>query len=69
MPLAHGVGLGVEPPVIGPGLGEDAVIPAGSVLSITAWVAEPGVGGHLERDVAVVGADGPRVLTSGASHG
>jgi Xaa-Pro aminopeptidase len=65
VPLVHGVGLGVEPPVIGPGIGDEAVLTEGSVLSVTSWVAEPGVGGHLERDFVVVGAQGPTVLSPG----
>ena len=63
-PLAHGVGLGVEPPVVGPGVGAGAVLAADTVLAVTGWVAEPGVGGHLHRDLVLVDAGGPRVLTA-----
>lgn len=61
--LAHGVGLGAEPPVIGLGLGRDAVLEEGMVLSVQSWVAEEGVGGCLQRDTVVIGASGPVVLT------
>jgi Xaa-Pro dipeptidase len=62
-PLAVGVGLGVEPPVVGPGLGATATLAAGTVLAVTGWVAEEGVGGVLERDLVHVSGDGPRLLT------
>jgi Xaa-Pro aminopeptidase len=61
---AHGVGLGMEPPVIAEGVGDGAVLAAGTVLAVTCWVAEEGVGGHLERDLVLVG-DAPRALTRG----
>jgi Xaa-Pro aminopeptidase len=62
--LAHGVGLGMEPPVITEGVGDAAVLTEGMVLAVTCWVAEAGVGGHLERDLVQVG-DTPRVLSRG----
>ncbi|MDP7724165.1 Xaa-Pro peptidase family protein [Mycobacterium sp. TY814] len=61
--LAHGLGLGAEPPVIGFGLGRDAVLEEGMVLSVQSWVVEEGVGGCLQRDTVVIGASGPLVLT------
>jgi hypothetical protein len=33
------------------------------VLAVTGWVAEDGVGGHLERDVVLVTDGEPEVLT------
>ncbi|HUR77098.1 MAG TPA: M24 family metallopeptidase [Acidimicrobiales bacterium] len=65
--LVHGVGLGMEPPVIGGGGGDDAVLSADMVVSVTAWVAEDGVGGWLGRDIVHVTSDGPAVL-SRSSH-
>jgi Xaa-Pro aminopeptidase len=62
--LAHGVGLGMEPPVITEGIGDGAVLADGMVLAVTCWLAEEGVGGHLERDLVQV-ADVPRVLSRG----
>ncbi|HEX6422995.1 MAG TPA: M24 family metallopeptidase [Acidimicrobiales bacterium] len=64
VPIAHGVGLGVEPPVVGAGVGSDTVLTAGTVLAVTGWVAEEGVGGFLERDLVLVGPGGPEVLTT-----
>lgn len=67
-PLAWGVGLGVEPPVIGPRrLGQTAGIRVGSVLAVQAWSFHDGVGGILEQDVIVVGREGPTVLTRSRS--
>jgi len=67
-PLVHGLGLGMEPPVIAPGVGDDAVVSAGMVLAVQGWVAAPGVGGFLEREVVAVGHDGAE-LVSAASPG
>jgi Xaa-Pro aminopeptidase len=63
VPLVHGVGLGMEPPVIGAAIEDDTVLLAGSVLSVTSWVAAEGAGGYLERDIIVVGDGSPEVLT------
>jgi Xaa-Pro aminopeptidase len=49
VPLAHGLGLGAEPPLIGLGRGSEAILEEGMVLCIQSWVAEAGVGGCLER--------------------
>ena len=62
-PLALGMGLGVEPPVVGSGTGAASVLAAGTVLAVTGWVAEEGVGGHLRRDLVLVTDQGPQVLT------
>lgn len=61
--LAHGLGLGVEPPVVGLGRGERARIEEGSVLCLQSWVTHDGIGGCLERATVLVGADGPELLT------
>ena len=61
--LAHGLGLGVEPPVIGLGRGDGAVLQEDAVLCVQSWVTAEGTGGVLERAVVRVGADGPEVLT------
>ncbi len=66
-PLAWGVGLGVETPVIGPTLGRDAVVRAGVVLAVQAWTVHDGVGGVLEQDLVSVGPEGPTVITRGRS--
>lgn len=66
VPIARGVGLGAEAPVIGPG-GGDAVIEAGMTLAVGAYVWAEGVGGYLAREVVLVTDDGPELLTR-ASH-
>lgn len=63
-PLAHGVGLGAEPPVIGAGIGGASVLAAGTVLAVTGWVAQAGAGGVLERDLVLVGDGAPEVLSA-----
>ena len=62
-PLAWGVGLGMEPPVIGSGLGAMERLEEGMTLAVQAWLAEDGVGGALRADVLLVTAGGPEVLT------
>ncbi|MCU1373756.1 MAG: Xaa-Pro aminopeptidase [Actinomycetia bacterium] len=62
-PVIHGVGLGMEQPVVGNGIGGSEVLAAGTVLAVTSWVAREGVGGFLERDLVVVGDAGPEVLS------
>lgn len=66
MPVAHGLGLGFDPPVVTPHLratAEHDVLEDGVVLALTAYVWEEGVGAVFTRDAVVIGADGPRVLT------
>ena len=62
-PLAHGLGLGVEPPLIGMGRGHDAILEDGMVLSVQSWVTEEGVGGCLERVTLRIDGDGNSLLT------
>jgi Xaa-Pro dipeptidase len=63
-PLAWGLGLGVEAPLIGPGgVGRTSTIRAGAVLAVQGWSFHDGVGGILEQDVILVGPEGPTVLT------
>ncbi|MGX9788563.1 M24 family metallopeptidase [Mycobacterium sp. MMS18-G62] len=63
VPLAHGLGLGAEPPLIGLGRGRDAVIEEEMVLSVQSWVAHEGIGGCLQRDTVLVDSGGPTLLT------
>lgn len=63
VPLAHGLGLGAEPPLIGLGRGADAVLEAGMVCSVQSWVTEEGVGGCLQRDTVRIEDTGPTILT------
>jgi Xaa-Pro dipeptidase len=68
IPIAHGLGLGVEPPVIGTGLGADDVrLEAGTVLAVGAYVWEPGVGGVRLVDTVLVTDDGPETFTRAAT--
>jgi Xaa-Pro aminopeptidase len=46
-------------------VGAASVLAPGTVLAVTAWVAEEGVGGVLQRDLVLVTGGGPRVLTAG----
>ncbi len=63
VPLAHGLGLGAGPPLIGLGRGGDAAIDEGMVLSVQSWVTEEGVGGCLERGTVRIETSGPSTLT------
>jgi Xaa-Pro aminopeptidase len=63
VPLAHGVGLGVEPPIIASGVGDRWDLVAGMVLSVQGWVAQEGVGGVLQRELVLVGDGAPRLLS------
>jgi Xaa-Pro dipeptidase len=62
LPLAHGLGLGAEPPLIGLGRGRDAVIEEGMVLSVQSWVTEDGAG-CLQRDTVLIESGEPTLLT------
>jgi Xaa-Pro dipeptidase len=61
--LAHGLGLGAEPPVIGLGRGHAAPLEEGSVLCVQSWVSAEGTGGCLERATVLIASDGPQLLT------
>jgi Xaa-Pro aminopeptidase len=62
-PIAYGLGLGMEPPVVRVAPSTGPRLAAGMVLSVTACISEPGAHAHLLRDVVHVGLDGPRRLT------
>jgi Xaa-Pro aminopeptidase len=63
VPLAHGLGLGAEPPLIGLGRGGDAELEEGMVLSVQSWVAQQGVGGCLERATVHIEGRESSILT------
>ncbi len=63
LPLAHGLGLGAEPPLIGLGRGSRAALEEGMILCVQSWVAEQGVGGCLERATVLVEDRGSSTLT------
>jgi Xaa-Pro dipeptidase len=66
MPVAHGLGLGFDPPVVTPQLRATAaqeILEPGMVLAVTAYVWEQGTGAVFRRDAILVGDGGPEVLT------
>lgn len=71
MPVAHGLGLGFDPPVVSPQLPGTAAaerLECGMVLAVTSYVWEPGLGAVFTRDAVLVADDGPRVLTEAPSY-
>ncbi|MBS1846795.1 MAG: hypothetical protein JST73_00815, partial [Actinobacteria bacterium] len=56
--LVYGIGMGVEPPVIGPDVGDGVVLEADMVLAVCAWVADAREGGWYERRLVRVVPDG-----------
>ena len=72
MPVAHGLGLGFDPPVVSETLsaaGEYDRLDAGMVLAITGYVWQKGVGAVFRRDTVHIADGGPHVLTSSPSFG
>ena len=72
MPVAHGLGLGFDPPVVSPGLratAETDVLEAGMVLALTAYVWEQGVGAVLTRDAVLITDDGAEILSTLPAYG
>jgi Xaa-Pro aminopeptidase len=70
MPVAHGLGLGFDPPVVTPQLPSTAaqeILEPGMVLSVTGYVWHEGVGAVLGREAVLVTPDGPEVLTNSPS--
>jgi Xaa-Pro aminopeptidase len=67
MPVAHGLGLGFDPPVISPDLAQTAAaerLDPGMVLAVTAYVWEEGVGAVFRRDAVLITDTGAEVLTA-----
>lgn len=67
MPVAHGLGLGFDPPVVSPQLRATAdaeLLEEGMVLAVTAHVWQESVGSVITRDAVLITADGCEVLTS-----
>jgi len=66
MPVARGLGMGFDPPVISPELPQTAAgerLEPGMVLAVTGYVWEPGIGAVFGREAVLINADGPEVLT------
>lgn len=67
MPVAHGLGLGFDPPVVTPQLkatAEGEVLEAGMVLAVTGYVWQEGVGAVFGREAVLINSDGPEILTA-----
>jgi Xaa-Pro aminopeptidase len=64
-PVAHGLGLGFDPPVLSPALPHTAAaerLESGMVLAVTNYVWQHGVGAVFRRDAVHISEDGPRLL-------
>ncbi|HZN82997.1 MAG TPA: M24 family metallopeptidase [Mycobacterium sp.] len=69
-PVAHGLGLGFDPPVVTPDLritAAEEILEPGMVLSVTGYVWQEGVGAVFGREAVLVTSDRPEVLTSSPS--
>ena len=67
MPVARGLGLGFDPPVVTSGLPATAAeeqLEPGMALAVTGYVWRRGVGAVLRREAVLVTADGAELLTS-----
>jgi Xaa-Pro dipeptidase len=70
MAVAHGLGLGFDPPVISrqlPATAERERLDPGMVLALTGYVWQEGLGAVLHRDTVVITDSGPEVLTTSPS--
>jgi Xaa-Pro dipeptidase len=70
MAVAHGLGLGFDPPVVSRQLPATAAVErldTGMVLALTGYVWQSGLGGVLRRDSVLITDDGPQVLTTSPS--
>src|SRR6202012_4918477 len=70
MAVAHGLGLGFDPPVISrqlPVIAERGHLDPGMVLALTGYVWQEGVGAVLHRDSIVITDSGPELLTTSPS--
>ena len=71
MPVARGLGLGYDLPLVTFGLPHTAAeqqVEAGMVLAVTAYVWEQDVGAAYLQEPIVISADGPEVLTTSPSR-
>jgi len=70
MPIARGLGLGFDPPVVSQHLPATAAVEQlepGMVLAVTGYVWQSGVGAVFGREAVLITPDGPEVLTSSPS--
>jgi Xaa-Pro dipeptidase len=67
MPVARGLGMGFDPPVVSKHLPATATgerLEPGMVLAVTGYVWESGIGAVFGREAVLITADGAEVLTS-----
>lgn len=67
MPVARGLGMGFDPPVVSkhlPATAADERLEPGMVLAVTGYVWEEGAGAVFGREAVLIAADGPEVLTA-----
>ncbi|WP_030617511.1 M24 family metallopeptidase [Streptomyces fulvoviolaceus] len=67
MPVARGLGLGFDPPVVASGLPTTAAeerLEPGMALAVTGYVWQEGVGAVLGRQAVLITEDGAELLTS-----
>jgi Xaa-Pro aminopeptidase len=70
MPVARGLGLGFDPPVVSqhlPATAAEERLEAGMVLAVTGYVWQQGVGAVFGREAVLITVDGPELLTSSPS--
>jgi Xaa-Pro dipeptidase len=71
-PVAHGLGLGFDPPVISADLPTTCAqerLEPGMVLAVTGYVWQSGVGAVFSREAVLIGDDGAEILTSSPTYG
>jgi Xaa-Pro dipeptidase len=67
MPVARGLGLGFDTPVVSqhlPATAAEEQLEAGMVLAVTGYVWQSGVGAVFGREAVLITPDGPEILTS-----
>jgi len=67
MPVARGLGLGFDTPVVSqhlPATAAEEHLEAGMVLAVTGYVWQSGVGAVFGREAVLITPDGPEILTS-----
>lgn len=72
IPVAHGLGLGFDSPVVSRDLLATSAaerLDPGLVLAVTGYVWQEGIGGVFTRDAVLITEDGPEVLTASPSYG
>ncbi|MCV7261069.1 M24 family metallopeptidase [Mycobacterium shimoidei] len=70
MPVARGLGMGFDPPVVSahlPATAAEEQLEAGMVLAVTGYVWQQGLGAVFGREAVLISADGPQVLTTSPS--